>query len=173
MGHWPVSSPLSRIPTNLDRVFLPGRGYWPHPFVSLFFPFHSIVFLSIFSASCCTRDKDPQTGHLSPQDTHMGCDSNSKHSGHIDEVSTETSQGDWSGVWGGGCSPDSPDCCPCSWSRLPSWTLQELPCWLPPSWCPRHRSFYQPVHRGHGLLSFSQASASYLMMMHWCFWVPI
>ena len=75
------------------------------------------------------------------------------HRGHIEEVSTETSQGDWSGVWGGvGAAPIHQIAVPAAGQDCRAGPLPELPCWLPPSWCPRHRSFYQPVHRGHGLL---------------------
>ena len=124
MGQWPVSSPLSRIPTTaLDRGLSPRQRVLASSIcesvLSLSFrslPEHLLCFM-LAPGTRILRQAISHHRTLTWGVIALG------HSGHIEEVSTETSQGDWSGVWGGsGCSPDSPDCCPCSWSRLPSWT---------------------------------------------------
>ena len=96
------------------------------------------------------------------------------HRGHIEEVSTETQQGDWSGVWGEWVQP--------RFTRLLSLQLVKT-AELDPS-----RNYLAGFHphgvlatgafinlctEGTGFSSVFPGIRSYLMMMHWCFWVPI
>ena len=96
------------------------------------------------------------------------------HRGHIEEVSTETQQGDWSGVWGEWVQP--------RFTRLLSLQLVKT-AELDPS-----RNYLAGFHphgilctgaftnlctEGTGFSSVFPGIRSHLMMMHWCFWVPI
>ena len=75
------------------------------------------------------------------------------HRGHIEEVSTETQQGNRSGVWGGvGAALIHQIAVPAAGQDCRTGPLPKLPRWLPPSWDPLHRSFCQPGHGGHWLL---------------------
>ena len=74
--------------------------------------------------------------------------------GHIEEVSTETSQG---GSSSGGCRVVDAALIhqivvPIAGQDCRAGPLPKLRRWLPPSWDPRHRSVYEPVHGGYGLL---------------------
>ena len=68
----------------------------------------------------CSRDKDPQIGISNLRTLTWGCDSTG-HGGDTEEVSTESQNRDGEGPR---CSP-AHQAHPCSWSRLPSWTLPD------------------------------------------------
>ena len=154
MGQWPVSSPLSRIPTTaLDRGLSPRQRVLASSIcesvLSLSFrslPEHLLCFM-LAPGTRILRQAISHHRTLTWGVIALG------HSGHIEEVSTETSQGDWSGVWGGvGAASIHQIAVPAAGQDCRAGPLPELPCWLPPSWDPLHWSFYQPVHGGHGLL---------------------
>ena len=137
---------------------------------------HPIVSLSIYYTSFFHQGKDPQTGNLitghSSGVVTLGL------RGHIEDVSTETSQGGSSSL---GCGVVDAAlihqiAVPIAGQDCRAGPLAELRRWLPPSWGPRHRSIYQPVHgglEGMGFSSVFPGIRSHLMMMHWCFWAPV
>ena len=75
------------------------------------------------------------------------------HRGQVEDVNTETQQGDRSrGGEVPGAAPIHQIAVPAAGLDCRAGPLTELPHWLPPSWVPCHRSFYQPVRGGHRLL---------------------
>ena len=148
MGQWPVSSPLSRIPTTaLDRGLSPRQRVLASSIcesvLSLSFrslPEHLLCFM-LAPGTRILRQAISHHRTLTWGVIALG------HSGHIEEVSTETSQGDWSGVWGGvGAAPIHQIAVPAAGQDCRAGPLPELPCWLPPSWDCSCWSFYQPMH---------------------------
>ena len=140
------------LPLHCAGFFLPGRRHWHHPFEKLCSPSssHSLPeYLLHFILSLGKRSSDRQSCHrtLTWGVTALGLRE------HIEEVSTETSQGGSSG----GCQVVDAAlihqiAVPIACQDCRAGPLPKLCRWLPPSWDPCHRSVYQPVHRGYGLL---------------------
>ena len=131
----------------------PSRRHWRHPFVALCSPssVHSLPeYLLCFMLAPGTRTLGRAISHhrtLKWGVIALG------HRGHIEEVSTETQQGNRSGVWGGvGAALIHQIAVPAAGQDCRTGPLPKLPRWLPPSWDPLHRSFCQPGHGGHWLL---------------------